>query len=231
MPRVGRIVVPGVPHHITQRGNGRQDVFFSDDDRRVYLSLLTEYGARFGLGIVGYCLMSNHVHLVGIPAKADSLAKAVGRTHFRYTQYQHDTAGGSGHLWQNRFFSCSLDEPHCWAALRYLERNPVRAGLAGQPWDYPWSSASAHCLGWVDNRLDSTLWQKAWAPDRWRQWIGVEDDSEQLHHLRAHTHTGWPLGGDTFLAWLESLTGRRMRPLPEGRPRKHRRRTETGDCP
>ena len=112
MPRVARIVVPGMPHHITQRGNNRQDVFFIDADRSLYLTLLKEQSRRFGLSIIAYCLMSNHVHLVAAPRRADSLAKAVGRTHWLYAQAINRMHGRSGHLWQNRFHSCALDGEH-----------------------------------------------------------------------------------------------------------------------
>ena len=126
----------GCVHHVTQRGNNRQDVFFVDDDRRVYLELLAQQAPRFGLSVQGYCLMTNHVHL---------LAKTLGRTHFLYTQYVNRLHGRSGHLWQNRFYSCALDEPQQWAALGYVERNPVRARLVRLAWRYEWSSAAAHC--------------------------------------------------------------------------------------
>ena len=129
MSRVARIVVPGCPHHVTQRGNNGQDVFFVDDDRRVYLCLLGEQSERFGLTIDGYCLMTNHVHLIATPRETDSLAKAVGRTHWRYTQYVNRLHGRHGHLWQNRFYSCALDDVHFWSAMMYVERNAVRAAL------------------------------------------------------------------------------------------------------
>jgi len=147
MPRIARIVIPGCPHHITQRGNNRQDVFFVDDDRQRYLAILAAQAERFGLTVQGYCLMTNHVHLIATPREPESLAKAVGRTHWLYTQYVNRLHGRSGHLWQNRFYSCALDEPHFYAAMIYVERNPVRARLVRRAWRYPWSSAAAHCDG------------------------------------------------------------------------------------
>ena len=134
----------GCAHHIVQRGNNRQDVFFVDDDRRVYLDLLAEQAARYGLAIEGYCLMSNHVHLVAVPQSEEALAQAVGRTHFRYTQYINRFRKRSGHLWQGRFYSCALDTRHFWTAMKYIELNPVRARLCRKPWRYAWSSAAAH---------------------------------------------------------------------------------------
>jgi putative transposase len=119
MPRTARIAIPEVPHHITQRGNNRQDVFFVDDDRRVYLSILKEQSEKYGLEILGWCLMTNHIHLIARPSTPESLAKAVGRTHFLYTQNINYLHRRSGHLWQNRFYSCPLGREHFWQALRY----------------------------------------------------------------------------------------------------------------
>ncbi|UCD00360.1 MAG: transposase, partial [Phycisphaerales bacterium] len=133
MPRLARTVAVGFAHHITQRGNNRYDVFFVDDDRRVYLELLKEQADKYGLDLVGYCLMSNHVHLIAIPHAEDALAKAVGRTHFRYAQYINRFHRRSGHLWQGRFYSCALDKRHFWLAMKYVELNPVRAKLCRKP--------------------------------------------------------------------------------------------------
>ena len=156
MPRVARIVVPSAPHHVTQRGNNHQDVFFVDGDHRVYLELLGERAERYGLAVLGYCLMTNHVHLVVVPSSEEALAKAIGRTHFAYTQYVNRLHGRSGHLWQNRFYSCMLDEPHLWSAMSYVERNPVRARIVRVAWRYRWSSAAAHVGGGDDSRLLDT---------------------------------------------------------------------------
>ena len=144
MPRVARTVITDVPHHIVQRGNNRQDIFFVDEDRQAYLDVLKEQSDKYGLEVTGYCLMSNHIHLVATPKNEDSLAKAVGRAAFIYTQYINRFHKRSGHLWQGRFYSCSLDESHFWQALRYIECNPVRAKICHNPWKYQWSSAAAH---------------------------------------------------------------------------------------
>ena len=144
MPRNARTVIPGLPHHVTQRGNNRQNVFFVDGDRLRYLDLLGAQCAREGVRLLAYCLMTNHVHLVAIPRREDSLQRAVGRTHYLYTQYVNRLHGRSGHLWQGRFFSCVLDEPHALETVRYVERNPVRTKMTRAPWTYRWSSAAAH---------------------------------------------------------------------------------------
>ncbi len=153
MPRLARTVAVGCAHHITQRGNNGQDVFFVDDDRRVYLELLGEQAEKYGLEILGYCLMCNHVHLVAVPKVEEALAKAVGRTHFRYTQYINRFHQRSGHLWQGRFYSCALDTRHFWVAMKYVKRNPVQARLCRKPWRYEWSSAAAH----VDEGIESEV--------------------------------------------------------------------------
>ena len=223
MPRVARIVVTEVAHHITQRGNNRQDVFFVDDDRRVYLELLQKYCEKYGVRVHSYCLMTNHVHLVAIPEKEKSLAKAIGRTHFCYSQYINRFHKRSGHLWQGRFYSCALDERHFWLAMRYIELNPVRAKLCRKPWRYEWSSAAAH----IDRDTESELlnlscWYKMISASRWRKELADGPDEHQVDQLRLNTHTGRSLGSDSFLSKCEKLICRRVRPLPVGRPKKRK---------
>ena len=145
MVRHARIVLPGVAHHVTQRGNDRQDIFFGDGDRRQYLAYLRESAQREGVELSAYCLMTNHVHLVVTPEREDSLARALGRTHLLYAQYVFKAQGRSGHLWQSRFYSCALDEAHAHNAAAYVELNPVRAAMVSAPWEYAWSSAAGHC--------------------------------------------------------------------------------------
>src|SRR4051812_9724029 len=141
MPRRPRVVVPGVPHHVTQRGNNQQLVFFSNADFQLYLNLIEKHAVRHGLGVLGYCLMPNHVHLIVVPESDESLARALGGTHSDYALAVNASSTRTGHLWQNRFFSCPMDEGHAWRALRYVDLNPVRAGLVGTAWEWPWSSA------------------------------------------------------------------------------------------
>jgi putative transposase len=204
-------------------------VFFVDDDRRFYLELLARQAQRFGLDVLGYCLMSNHVHLIAVPEREESLAKAIGRTHFLYTQYLHRLHGRSGHLWQNRFYSCALDEAHCWAALCYTERNPVRARMVRKAWRYRWSSAAAHCGSGNGNGLvDLGLWRSAWTAEQWREKLSRAEEEEAVSGVRANTHTGRPLGSDAFVSKVESLMGRRIRPLRIGRPKKVVEEEENG---
>jgi putative transposase len=221
MPRFARAIAVGCAHHITQRGNNRQDVFFVKEDRQVYLRLLAEEAGRHRLEVLGYCLMSNHVHVVAIPHAEDSLAKGIGRTHFRYSQYINRFHRRSGHLWQGRFYSCALDERHLWLALKYIELNPVRAHLCRRAWRYEWSSAAAHTGERVPvDVLDLRWWHRQFSPEAWRKELGEGLTEEQVARLRVRTRTGRPLGGDAFLSKLETLLGRRVRPLPVGRPKK-----------
>jgi putative transposase len=220
MPRFARVVIPDCPHHITQRGNNRQDVFFVEDDYHVYLELLAEQADRFGLRLDGYCLMPNHIHLIATPRSERALAKAVGRTHFRYTQYVNRMHGRSGHLWQNRFFSCPLDAPHLQQAMAYVERNPVKARMHRKAWLYPWSSAAWHCGEQAEPTVPLSDWPID--PQDWKAMLTqADDDRDEL--IRVRTQTGRPLGTDRFVSKLESSIGRRLRPLPVGRPKKNKK--------
>ena len=226
MPRFARIVVPGAVHHVTQRGNNRQDVFFVEDDKRVYLELLREQSQRFGFRVDGYCLLTNHVHLVGVPMTEEALTKAMGRTHFLYTQYINRLHGRSGHLWQNRFFSCPMDDARALNALCYVELNPVRAGVVRRPWTYPWSSAAAHCgKASSHSLLDLSAWWESMSAEAWRETLlAFARDASASNAIRRNTHTGRPLGSDRFLSKLEHLLDRRLRALPVGRQKGWRKK-------
>lgn len=229
MSRHARKVLPEIPHNITQRGNNRQPVFFTDEDRRFYLSVLGEQSRKFGLRLVGYCLMTNHVHIVAIPTDNFSPAKALGRTHLIYTQKINILHKRSGHIWQNRFYSCALDEHHLIAALAYVERNPVRAGMVEKAWDYPWSSTRKHLNLSSGNEtppsedgvfLDADAWNSVSVRDEWREWLAKEEDEAMSSELRLHTSRGRPLGDEHFIESLERETGERLHALPRGRPKE-----------
>jgi putative transposase len=220
MARSARIVIPDVPHHLTQRGNNRQDVFFVDDDRRAYLQILASQCNRYGVSILGYCLMSNHVHLIAVPRQTDSLAKAIGRTHWIYSQHINRLHGRSGHLWQNRFYSNAMDEAHCLLAMRYTERNPIRAGICRIARRYPWSSAAAHC-GEKDSSalLDIKQWDNLSHGVDWEDQLSQDIPDADVSRLRRSWTSGRPLAADKFLSKLEHTLGRRLRPSPVGRPK------------
>ena len=222
MPRSARVVIPGCPHHVTQRGNNGQDVFFVDDDRQVFLSLLGNASTKFGLGVEGYCLMTNHVHLVVTPTMAEALGQALKRVSQLYTQYVNRLHGRSGHLWQDRFFSCPLDEEHYWTAMAYVERNPIRAGLCRSAWQWRWSSAAAHCDGRdTSGLLNMAAWRERLPADGdWSEALGATQGVPDVKELRLATSRGRPLGSDSFVSKIEQTLGRRLRPLPIGRPRR-----------
>ena len=182
MPRIARSVFPHIPHHITQRGNRRENVFFTDGDRAAYLGWLADYSVKFKVRVLAYCLMTNHVHLVAIPETADALEKVFRPLHTRYAQRINRARGWTGHLWQGRYFSSALDDGYLWAAIRYVERNPVRAGMISRAEDYRWSSAPAHC----EPRDDYVLTKdRAWTDqlrsiDDWSQWLAEPDKWEQI---------------------------------------------------
>ena len=199
LPRRARVVVAGVAHHVTQRGTGRQTVFLTRGDRAAYLRLLKENSERAGMRILAYCLMPNHIHLITVPDEEDSLAVGLQRAHGRYAQYFNARKLRSGHLWQNRFFSCPMDENHLWTAIRYVEMNPVRAGLAGEPAAYEWSSAAAHLSG-SDARhvLDMRFWAESGGAARWVDLLADAEEEADVARLRRATHAGQPLGSKEF---------------------------------
>jgi len=191
----------------------------------VYLGLLREQAERFGFRLEGYCLMTNHVHVVGVPVREKSLAKAIGRTHFLYAQYVNRMHGRTGHLWQNRFYSCAMDDEHAYNALCYVELNPVRAGTVKKAWEYPWSSAAAHCgTHEEDPFLDVAGWRARMSGKEWRATLReVARNKGMQETVRRNTHTGRPLGSDRFLSKVERLIGHRVRPLPIGRQKGWRK--------
>jgi putative transposase len=219
MPRRARHAIPGFPHHITQRGNNRQDVFFVDEDRELYLALLRQHALQYGFEVLGYCLMTNHIHIIGVPAEEDSLAKAVGRTHWKYSQVLNRLHGRSGHLWQNRFYSCPMDDAHMVVAMAYIERNPVRAKMVRDAWKYSWSSASAHVGDTECEWLNVARWNKAARGLDWRARLKLKEEPGAGDPLMLHTNRGRPRGSDAFIAKIEAMVGMRLRALPVGRPK------------
>jgi putative transposase len=228
MLRMARVAVEGVPYHITQRGNAKQRIFFADSDYRMYLDLLRRHAERYGLDIWAYCLMPNHVHLIGVPRRPGSMARALGRTHAEYAQYFNLIRQSCGHVWQARYFSCPLDGAHLWRAMAYVERNPVRGGLARDASAYRWSSAAAH-FGKPDpaGMVDLSVWRQEYTheytPERWREVLqNSVGDQELAERIREATVRGRPLGAAEFVEDMERRAGRSLRPMTPGRPRKAR---------
>jgi putative transposase len=205
--------MPGLPYHITQRGTNRQRVFFCISDYKMYLSLLRRELDDSGTRVLAYCLMTNHVHLVAVPEREDSLAVVLRRVHGRYAQYLNTRRGRSGHLWQQRYYSCPLSDSHHWMAIRYVEQNPCRALMAGSPGQYRWSSAAAH-LGLAKDQsgvLDLRYWEQTGGPETWREMLGATEDAGQTMLLRRCTYAGRPFGEAPFVEQMEAKFQRTWR--------------------
>jgi putative transposase len=217
-----RLICAGVPHHVTQRGNRRGQVFFADSHRRVYLDLLREYTSSHAVDVLAYCLMPNHVHLVLVPATCDGLHRALKPLHMRHAQRLNRERGWIGHLWQGRYFSSPLDERYLWAAIRYVELNPVRAGMVARAGDHPWSSAASRCSGAVDAVLTTdAVWRRRLsAVGDWSTWLAGAEAAAETATLRSNARKGLPCGSEEFVAGIERATGRVIRERPRGRPRK-----------
>ena len=210
-----------VPHHITQRGNARQAILTTDADRLAYLELLRQHCELYCLSLLGYCLMSNHVHLIAVPLTEQALAQALQHTHGRYAAYWNARQSSSGHVWQGRFYSCPLDTSHLWAALRYVELNQVRAGMVPSAAEWRWSSATAHCgVTAAEPWLEMKLWEKRWTAETWNRYLSEGESGTELAVLRQFTHAGRPLGSAEFVASLEQATLRLLAPRRRGRSPK-----------
>ena len=188
MPRQARIVIPGTPHHITQRGNNRQIVFEEDGDYLKYCFWINKYASLNGLDILAYCLMENHVHFIVLPSDQESLSKTFQMTHMRYAQYMNKKRASSGHLWQGRFYSCAMDDRHFYQAVRYVERNPMRSSLVKQAWDYCWSSASWH-VNPTEKSMICLRSNSIAEPSEWKEYL-TETDPQFEQDFRAKTRKG-----------------------------------------
>jgi putative transposase len=215
MARLSRVVIPGLPHHVSQRGNRRERTFFEDSDYRLYLDLLSEAAVRAHTEIWCYCLMPNHVHVVLVPSDEDGLRRTFGDLHRRYTSYINARMRTTGHLWQGRFGSVAMDEAHLFHAARYVSLNPVRARLVERAADWPWSSVRAH-LGGKDDKVVKV------APllDRigdFAAFLDEEfDEAFTYSALRKAESIGRPVGSKEWLADLEKTTGRKLAAGPRG---------------
>lgn len=218
MPRRARLVFPGFPHHVTQRGNRRLPTFFEEGDYAFYRHLLAEGCERAGTKVWAWCLMPNHVHLILVPSREDGLRTALGEVHRRYTRRINERQEWKGHLWQGRFASFAMDEAWLLACARYVELNPVRAGLAERPERWRWSSAAAH-LGLASDPVTETGPLLERVPD-WGALLDRGLDDRTRATIRDRERTGHALGDSPFLARLAALAGYDIRPRGPGRPRK-----------
>jgi putative transposase len=205
MSRSFRIVVPGLPHHVIQRGGRRQKIFFSNADHALYLSLLKECCFQHCVQIWAYCLMRNHVHLVLVPSTEDALAKAVGQAHWRYAIIINRRKEWKGHLWQGRFSSFVMDERHLYNVVRYVELNPVRAGMVRKAVDHTWSSAKAHTFRSANKILDHLPLLDEISD--WSVYLREGQEEKELRLLRRHLSAEKPLGDRDFVEQLSNKFG------------------------
>ena len=215
-------MAPGYPHHVTQRGNNRSLVFFDDEDRQIYLDILAKYAQKHSLQIWAYCLMDNHIQLLVVPEEVNSLARGIGLTNQVYTQYLNRKLGQSGRIWQNRFFSCIVENnQYLWAVARYIECNPVKADMVAAAEGYLWSSAKAHLMEKSDTLLANPSWLEANERKSYVDYV-KNSDTEMDSAIRKATSTGRPFGTESFIDEIEFLVNRPLRPKKPGRPRKKR---------
>ncbi len=219
MARIARVIAPGIPHHVTQRGNRRQQTFFCDDDYQAYIDLMAEWCMKCQVKIWAWCLMPNHVHLIAVPETENGLARAIGEAHRRYTRRINFRENWKGHLWQERFASFPMDETYLLAAARYIEMNPVAANIVKRPEEYRWSSAQAH-LSAQDDQL--TIVEPLLSMvGNWKDFLALSSE-EEMNTFRKHERTGRPLGRETFIDNLEEMQDRLLRPQKPGPKAKAR---------
>lgn len=211
MPRIARVIVPNIAHHIIQRGNRKQKVFFSDKDKFIYLKFLKEQSQQYNLEIWAYCLMDNHVHLIAVPKSIESF-KAIAETHRRYTHTVNLREGWRGYLWQGRFISFPMDEKYCYQAIKYVENNPVRSGMVQWAENYRFSSARYHVYGKTDPLVTRCFWKDTIKD--WKKYL--REDITQIDQLRGHIKTGRPLGSEEFIINIENSLNRTLRKQKPG---------------
>ena len=226
MARLARLVLPGVPYHVTQRGNRRQPTFFEDGDFALYRDLLAEGARRAGASVWAYCLMPNHVHVIVVPSDPDGLRAAFAYAHRRYTGFINARHRWTGHLWQGRFGAVAMDEQHLAAAARYVALNPVRARLVSQAEEWEWSSVRAHLAGQDDGLVEVAPLLGRYGD--FAAFLGSEEDQQATRALRRGESTGRPAGSTAWLTELEAATGRALLPRKPGRKPTQSVAGETG---
>ncbi len=221
MPRIARIVYAGYPHHIVQRGNNKQTVFFDDEDRQEYLRFLNKYTDECGCKLNSYCLMKNHIHLLLNPQHKNSLSKTMQKLSLRYTQYINKTYKRTGRLWECRFHSCVVEkEAYLWSVCRYIERNPVRTGIVKEPIQYKWSSAKANTTFDHQNKLVEPIWKGYLERDEYSKFLNQSDDKDEIERIRKSTFSGIPTGSEKFIQHIAKELGISLKRRKKGRPKK-----------
>ncbi len=220
MPRIARIVATGYPHHIIQRGNNKQAIFFNDKDKYVYLDLLKKYSKECHCQVCAYCLMSNHVHILSIPKRENSLAKMMQKISLTYTQYVNRKYKRTGRLWECRFHSSVVDtEVYLLTVCRYIERNPVRAGVVVNPIDYKWSSG-VYNAGYKKSDFIVPIYNEFTTKDEYVNFLNLEEKKEDINIIEKNTYKGKPIGTQKFLNWISSTFNVNFISKSVGRPKR-----------
>ncbi len=217
MPRIARVVIPGVPYHIFNRGNRKNDVFLLESDKLLILKLLDENGERFGVSYLAYCLMNNHLHLNAVPASETSFAKCFAEVNRRYSYIINSRESWTGNMWEGRYHSFPMDDAYLFNCVRYTERNPVKAGIVQKAGDYAWSSAAEHISGIRQSILRLADIREFLDIHDWTEYLDQEDDPALEKEIEFHARTGRPLGSKEFIEKLEMLSGRSLMPSRAGR--------------
>ncbi|MBN2097149.1 MAG: transposase [Candidatus Omnitrophica bacterium] len=224
MPRIARIIYTGYPHHIVQRGNNRQDVFFSNAEKRVYLELLKKYSKENNCSILAYCLMPNHIHILAVPYQELSLAKTMQKLSLTYTQYINSKYSRTGRLWECRFHSTVVDkDAYLWKVCRYIERNPVRAKIVQSPTEYEWSSAKINTSE-AESSFIEPIWKNYIKFDEYLEFLNSQEDEEQIKEIRKSTLKGRPVGTQDFLKQVAQDLNISIYSRRRGRPKKNEER-------
>ena len=218
MPRQVRIVLPGEAHHVTQRGNYQKEIFEETNDFRQYLFYLKEYSEKYHIDILAYCLMRNHIHIIGIPHDKESLGMVFNTLTMRYSQYVNRKIKSCGHVWQGRYFSCVMDEIHLYRAIRYVERNPVRAKMVNSALNYEWSSARIHA-GMQNEGFIALGKSFDMSAKEWKAYLH-EEDNAMTDEMRLKTKRGLVVGTETFIKNAEKILKRSLKCLNPGRPKR-----------
>ncbi len=218
MPRIARVVVPYYPHHITQRGTNKSDIFLEEKDYAYFLTCLNEWIGKTKVSLWAYCLMKNHFHLLVSPSDPPSLGRCLHGISFRYAQYFNNKYNRSGRLWQNRYFSCPVDKnEYLWSVVKYIEMNPVRAGLSKKPEQWKWSSAQEHFQGLKDCHVGLYYWL---TEEERKEYVRSSLSTSKENEIRKATATGRPFCDESVLDQLEKKLNRNLRAKRSGRPRK-----------
>ena len=219
MARQARIVIENTPHHITQRGNRGEHIFFEKSDYQTYIEILNEQCVRFHVSLYSYCLLPNQIHLIVIPKKANLLSRAIGETHRRYTNHINLRKNWRGHLFQDRFFSYAMDDQYTLRAIRYIETLPVTLKLTPYPEKYLWSSAKSRIKIHNKDTLIKSLTTFDAIHD-WENYLSRPMDKDEMNQIQRHLQTGRPRGSHIFLDNVEQKIGRSVRPQKRGRKPK-----------